>query len=1033
MLLPSSAAGQTPAGTPIDNQATATYQLGATPGLIDLSNVHTVVVAVLRTPASVEFLRYAPGAPGAISVSIQPSRCSSTGLAGGPFTPVPPPTQLDGTPIGLPGPLDLLPAPQYTQGEPIFLRLTDPDQNLDSGLVETGLVRVAGAADSELIELTETAPASGIFTGHLQSSAAAVAPGDCVLEAAENETVGASYTDPVDSADTAADSAVISPSSLAFDSQSGAPLSGVVITLIDDTTGLPATVFGDDGVSVFPSTVTTGGTANDGVKIYLFAPGSYRFPWVPAGSYRLDVTPTASHASPSAVADALLQTLPGAPFALSLASRGQPFAVGAASALAVDVPLDPNSASTFLVKTSSTDAVGIGEFLSYNVRARNPGIASAPLGLELRDVLPLGFRYQAGSARLNALPLADPVVSGDARTLLFTLPTTPLLEYQELAYVVEVTSGTPTGGATNVATSLVIGGTESHAASATVLVRDDLFGSSSLLMGQVSVGDPGQPPDPAIPGLAGVRLYLEDGTYAVTDELGYFHFEGVQPGVHVVQLDMDTLPSQYEPVPHTQNTRFSGRSFSQFVDLQGGTLWRTDFRVALRTPASGYVNSQLYGHLDDDVVRYRFEIRGSGVPVRGLRAVTMLPEGTHYVPGSSTLDGEPVPDPERAGNMLTHLLSDEQGRWTRQLEFQARADAPLSDERLVGQAFAMFHTPTARAVRTPVASTTLLGLSQGASGVQLTETLGLRPGEDWPEEPEAEPESEPEADEAETVYDAKWLESADRDLAWLSPRVGFAPPIPSVDIAIKHPALHEIRLLLNGEEVPAINLTGRLQDTRHSVGLTTWNGVDLVEGTNHFEAVSTDPAGEVTGRIEHDIHYAGPPVRAEIVLEESRLVADGKTPPVLAVRLLDRFDMPARQGVVVEFELDPPYVERRDRKLERPRHDVVLDPTRPTAEVGMDGIARIELEPTSETGELKLRLDLAGGRGRELSTWLEPEDREWIMVGLAEGTVGYNTLSGNMDSIDDLDVEGFGTHRQRMSFFAIFFQDLGYVLQPVSF
>ena len=82
----------------------------------------------------------------------------------------------------------------------------------------------------------------------------------------------------------------------------------------------------------------------------------------------------------------------------------------------------------------------------------------------------------------------------------------------------------------------------------------------------------------------GAVLYLEDGTYAVTDELGYFHFEGVQPGVHVVQLDMDTLPSQYEPVPHTQNTRFSGRSFSQFVDLQGGTLWRTDFRVALRAP-----------------------------------------------------------------------------------------------------------------------------------------------------------------------------------------------------------------------------------------------------------------------------------------------------------------------------------------------------------------------------------------------------------------------------------------------------------------
>jgi len=27
--------------------------------------------------------------------------------------------------------------------------------------------------------------------------------------------------------------------------------------------------------------------------------------------------------------------------------------------------------------------------------------------------------------------------------------------------------------------------------------------------------------------------------------------------------------------------------------------------------------------------------------------------------------------------------------------------------------------------------------------------------------------------------------------------------------------------------------------------------------------------------------------------------------------------------------------------------------------------------------------------------WLKPELREWIMVGFAEGTVGYNTLKGN--------------------------------------
>ena len=79
-------------------------------------------------------------------------------------------------------------------------------------------------------------------------------------------------------------------------------------------------------------------------------------------------------------------------------------------------------------------------------------------------------------------------------------------------------------------------------------------------------------------GVEGVRIYLEDGAFSVTDADGLFHFEGIEPGVHVVQLDVDSLPQNYQLV-NRENNRFSGRAYSQFVDLQPGAMWRTDFIV----------------------------------------------------------------------------------------------------------------------------------------------------------------------------------------------------------------------------------------------------------------------------------------------------------------------------------------------------------------------------------------------------------------------------------------------------------------------
>ena len=72
-----------------------------------------------------------------------------------------------------------------------------------------------------------------------------------------------------------------------------------------------AVVFGDDGQSVFPSTVTSGGTVTDSSgRTYDFGPGRYRFPFVVPGSYRLEVEGPRTYIWPTRRSDTELAAVP---------------------------------------------------------------------------------------------------------------------------------------------------------------------------------------------------------------------------------------------------------------------------------------------------------------------------------------------------------------------------------------------------------------------------------------------------------------------------------------------------------------------------------------------------------------------------------------------------------------------------------------------------------------------------------------------------------------------------------------------------
>ncbi|HEY8121901.1 MAG TPA: hypothetical protein VII78_11335 [Myxococcota bacterium] len=968
---------QTPPGTLISNVAQGVFTPPAGVPTAIVSNTDTITTVSARTPSATQILHFAPGFPGAFSTNVGTAECSASGTAAGPFAASPNPTTLLGAPINLGAPVELLGGGVYHQGEPVFVRVVDSDQNTNALTAETILVAIDSlqTGDVEVLRALETGPNSGEFIAYFMSAPPPPVSGDCRLSVVPGDTMRALYTDPADATDSSSTGALVDPLGTVFDSATGAPVDGALVTLIDSATGLPASVLGDDGVSTFPSTVPSGGSVTDsGGAVYNFPPGGYRFPLVPPGLYRLQVAPPASHVFPSLVADAALQLLPGAPWALGPGSRGNDFLVPIGPPVQVDVPLDPANASGALqlTKRANRATAGVGEFVQYVLTASAPAGTGA-IAATIEDVLPHGFRFERGSLRIGGAPAPDPTLASNGRSLLIPLgplgPGTTL----ELRYVARVGASTRSGRAVNAAV-LRAGALASREASATVLVVNDLLNERATLLGRVMEGSCDSNLKDLHAGIPGVRVFLEDGTSVITDEQGRFHFPLVFADTHVVQLDTQTVPEGFVPA-RCNTTRFAGRAYSQFVEPQRGSLWRADFFLE-QTPNNRGLHQQVTVTPQADRQQIELRVSVGGATLNGVSALVMLPEGVKPLPGSIEVDGtgasldgaSPAPTvraPRLApGEALT-------------LRF-AVAAAPATQVNALARA----KRDSGDTVQTPVVK---LALDAPRSYTQSAT---------WEEDP---PPPKPQAEELppDAAFGDAWLATAQPANAWLYPPSNFIPKIPSVKIGVQHDPALRVRLFRNGELVSPLNFDGIQKNAARTVAVSRWRGVDLSEGPNVFLAELLDASGGVVQRIQQRVHASGPPARGELMPTLSELVADGRTVPVVAVRLLDRWGQPVREGMSGPLKIAAPH--RARGAVERARNQAlsVTDLGADQFVVGQGGIARIELEPSTTAGRFALTLQLAHDHREEIEGWLRAGERAFTLVGLATGARGFGDNSGS--------------------------------------
>ncbi len=569
-------------GDRVTNTATVS-QASPSGAVVQQTNEAAFIIEARRTPSEIEFFRIVQNAPDGLSVALTASDYSPSGELSGAFSSLDR-SLLPGDAATNPAtPLDLVAAQTYVPGETIVVRVIDLGQNGDPDRIETVVITVeSDDGDMMVLRLYEDAPNSGHFYGFLASTADPTAQFDAILSAPQDSVLTATYVDLFDATEVSIDTALVDPFGRVFDSLTGALLSDVSVTIIDVSTGLPAEVLGIDGSGTAPSTVQTSKPVTDTQgKTYPTQPGAFFFPVLTPGTYQILVDAPAGYSYPSVRTPGDFDTLDNAPFDIWMqASYAQTFTITTSGPLHLDIPLDPNSELIVRKQAFETDAA-IGDFVGYTIELENAANLAAPI--RLQDTLPEGFRYVAGSTRMNGALAADPEIDASGRGLTFLGGLLPPGDRVELTYLAAVGPGTPRGEAVNHVVAISpTGAALSNAAEAAVLIEDDFLTSHLTIVGRVA--EAACRPQTAWArsiedgaGVAGVRLYMETGRYVVTDADGLFHFEAVLPGTHVVQVDEATLPPGYEPIICEENSRYAGSALSKFVDAQGGTIWRANF------------------------------------------------------------------------------------------------------------------------------------------------------------------------------------------------------------------------------------------------------------------------------------------------------------------------------------------------------------------------------------------------------------------------------------------------------------------------
>ncbi|WP_455221512.1 OmpA family protein [Kaarinaea lacus] len=223
------------------------------------------------------------------------------------------------------------------------------------------------------------------------------------------------------------------------------------------------------------------------------------------------------------------------------------------------IPLDPDLGQVVTItKTTPEVNVSRGELVPYTITVNNTLPVALP-NVSVIDLMPPGFKYVEGSARLNGVA-TDPL--RDKRVLTWNIPSIGVDETYTIDLLLIVGAGVSEGDYVNRASfaSAILNSSNVSDAAATVrVVPDPTFDCSDVIGKVFDDRNKNGYQEENEPGIGGVRIATARGLIVTTDQHGRFHvtcaaIPDEQRGSNfILKLDERSLPSGYRVT--TENPR----------------------------------------------------------------------------------------------------------------------------------------------------------------------------------------------------------------------------------------------------------------------------------------------------------------------------------------------------------------------------------------------------------------------------------------------------------------------------------------------
>ena len=524
-----------------------------------------------------------------------------------------------------------------------------------------------------------------------------------------------------------------------------------------------------------------------------------------------------------------------------------------------------------LTKVADKQRVEIGEMISYRLEAQN-STAQKFTAVQLKDTLPLSFSYVPGTARVqvDGTPAfaIEPTVTNNQ--MVFNIGDLAGGGRVTVTYRLRVGANAKQGEQINAAVAAGIYPNGDPIATpvvkAPVLVGMGQFSMRQIIIGRVFEDTNGNGLfEKCDRPVAGVRVYLNNGTSVITDSKGMYNFPSIEEGATSLTLDPFTVPRGYGLL---DNKLKAHRSWTRLVrtPLGGGGLNRQNFVLEkTRNPITEAVTD-----IDGGVETSVFAGIAAGAP--GAPGTTTAPgapgiAGAPAAPAKSVA-GAPAKTPAEVAEAEKAEDNKAKGK-SGSRQNKARKNASSKNDIASGGALDGVLTRA----RGPKTRAGLAAMNVGKGGYRAPGTY-----------------TDVSTDNIEPV--------AAGEIKVLSPEAKEVIMENALRVEARVHMDYAVALVVNGEHIPETNIGVKEVDKKNKIATFVYVGIALKPGPNELKITAVDQNGVPAQTQNLTVMGRGPVSTLEIVTDKKEVQSGGRDSTIVRVKAFDQWGNPAANGQV---------------------------------------------------------------------------------------------------------------------------------------